>query len=310
MSQPAPAPGSSPRLALAAGFGCYLIWGFAPLLFQLVGRLGATPWEILAHRTVWAIPPAMLFVWMARQGGQTLAVLRDPRTLAWLALSSALIATNWGVFIWAVNHGRLLETSLGYYINPLVMMAAGAVMFRERVDGATKAAMALAGLGVAIQAVALGRLPMVALILAFSFAGYGIVRRRVKADAQTGLLVECLILGLPGMAYVALLQANGQGHAFHAPALTFWLMAAGPITAAPLVLFSWAARRMTFAALGFLQFLAPTISFFIGLSQGEPFSNLRAVSFACIWGGAAVFILAMLRKTQAARAATPQPSEA
>src|SRR5688572_12868447 len=114
---PAQTAGGEVRLAIGAGVGCYLIWGFVPLAFQAVNALGVGPWEILAHRIVWSIPTAALFVWLARQGGQALAVLRQPRTLAWLLLSSVLVATNWVVFIWAVTSGRLLEASLGYYIN-------------------------------------------------------------------------------------------------------------------------------------------------------------------------------------------------
>ncbi len=120
--------------ALAAGFACYLIWGIVPLAFQVMGRLGIGAWEILAHRTLWAVPTAFLFVLVARQTPQLLQVLRNGRTLAWLSLSAAIIALNWVVFIWAVNNGRVLETSLGYFINPLFVLAAGALIFRERMD--------------------------------------------------------------------------------------------------------------------------------------------------------------------------------
>src|SRR6476659_7099127 len=126
-----PAPGG-PRLAVAAGIGCYIIWGFVPLVFQVLGHLGVGPWEILAQRPFWAIPAAGVFVLLAGQGGRGAALVRTPKTLAWLAPSALLIATNWSTFIWAVNSGKLLETSLGYYITPLINMAAGALLFRER----------------------------------------------------------------------------------------------------------------------------------------------------------------------------------
>jgi chloramphenicol-sensitive protein RarD len=168
---PASTPGGEARLALGAGIGCYLIWGFVPLVFQAINRLGVGPWEILAHRIVWSIPAAALFVLLARQGRQVAEVLRKPRTLAWLFLSSLLIAANWVVFIWAVTSGKLLEASLGYYINPLVTMAAGALIFRERIGRIGMAAIVLALVGVAIQAAALGQLPWVSLVLAFSFGG-------------------------------------------------------------------------------------------------------------------------------------------
>src|SRR5579862_7341006 len=178
-----PASGES-RPALAAAIVCYLIWGIVPLVFQAMGHLGISSWEILANRTVWAVPMALAFVVAARQGSEVLAALRTPRTLAWLALSALLIAANWSIYIWAVNSGRVLETGLGYYINPLLGMAAGAVIFNEKIDRLGAIAIGLATLGVAVQAVAIGRLPIVSLALAFSFGGYGIVRKRVAASAQ------------------------------------------------------------------------------------------------------------------------------
>jgi len=291
------APGDS-RLALTAGIACYLIWGFVPLAFQAIGALGVGSWEMLSHRIVWSIPAAALFVLLASQAREALGVLRQPRVLAWLAVSSVLIATNWVVFIWAVNSGRLLETSLGYYINPLVNMAAGALIFRERIDRIGQAAIGLALVGVVIQAAALGHLPWVSLVLAFSFGGYGIVRKRVQASAQTGLLWECLILGLPSLAYIFWLEGRGAGHFTVAPIDSAWLIASGPITAAPLALFAWAARRLPLSAMGFLQFIAPTISFCIGLLQGEPFTPLRALSFVFIWIGAAVFLYGAWRRSR------------
>jgi chloramphenicol-sensitive protein RarD len=215
-----------------------------------------------------------------------------------------LIACNWVVFTWAVLNERTLETSLGYYINPLVNMAAGALLFRERIDRLGKAAMALAGVGVVIQALALGHLPLVSLFLAFSFGGYGVVRKKVAADAQTGLLIECLIMGLPGLAFIIWLEQSGQGHFLRTGlAGASWLLFSGVITAVPLVLFSWAARRMPLSAMGFLQFLAPTMSFVIGILQGELFTPLRALSFAFIWLGAAVFIYGAWRRARDARSA-------
>lgn len=294
---PSQAPGGEARLALTAGIGCYLIWGFVPLVFQAIGAMGVGAWEILAHRIVWSIPTAALFVWMARQGGQAMAVLRQPKVLAWLFLSSLLIATNWVVFIWAVTSSRMLETSLGYYINPLVNMAAGALIFRERIDRPGQIAIGLALIGVVIQAVALGHLPWVSLVLAFSFGGYGIVRKQVAADAQTGFLVETILVGAVAAGYIAWLQGQGAGH-FDDPVTAAWLIAAGPITAVPLVMFAWAARRVPLSLMGFFQFIAPTISFFIGVSQGEAFTPLRGLSFAFIWGGAAVFMYGAWRRTR------------
>jgi chloramphenicol-sensitive protein RarD len=289
------------RLALAAGASCYFIWGLVPLVFQLLGRMGVGPWEILANRTVFAAPTALAFVLIAGQRRQALAAIRSAKVMTWLALSSLLIGINWITYIASVNSGRVLETSLGYYITPLISMAAGALLFRERIDRAGAVAMALAAVGVVIQTVALGHLPVVALVLAASFGGYGIVRKHVSAEAQTGLFVECAVLAVPGLAYVGFLQATGAGHLTASPASAFWLVACGPITALPLMLFAWAVRRAPLSAMGFLQFISPTMTFFLGIAQGEAFTPARAVSFAFIWGGAAVFAAGAWRRSRRLR---------
>jgi chloramphenicol-sensitive protein RarD len=294
--------------ALAAGIACYLIWGFVPLVFQAIGRQGVGSWEILAHRTLWAAPTAFVFVLMARQGRQAAGVLRNPRALGWLVVSTALIAANWSVYIWSVNSGRVLESSLGYYITPLINMAAGALIFRERIDRIGGVAIGLAGLGVAVQTAALGHLPLVSLTLAFSFGFYGVVRKQMTTDAQTGLFFECLLLSIPGLAYVLWLEGQGANHFTASGVTAAWLVASGPITAIPLLLFAWAARRIPLSLMGFLQFLAPSIAFFIGVAQGEPFTPLRALSFAFIWGGAAVFTYGAWRRSRMVAAAA-QPAE-
>lgn len=297
------APGAEARLALLAGIGCYLIWGFVPLVFQAIGHLGVGAWEILAHRTLWATPTALVFVLMAGQWRQVVRVFSNARVLAWLTLSAALIATNWSVFIWAVTHGRVLESSLGYYITPLLNMAAGALLFRERIDRVGAVAIGLAVVGVVIQTAAIGHLPLVSLVLALSFGGYGVVRKQVMADAQTGLFIECLILAGPGLAYALWLASHGQSHFTQSSETTLWLLASGPITAAPLVLFSWCARRLPLSVMGFMQFIGPTIGIAIGVVEGEAFGPLRAASFAFIWLGAAVFAWGAWRRSRANLAA-------
>ncbi|MBX3484534.1 EamA family transporter RarD [Phenylobacterium sp.] len=298
------------RLALTAGITCYLIWGFVPLAFQAINALGASSWEIVAHRIVWGAPTALILALVARQGRQILAVLRNPRTLAWLTLSTVLIASNWGVYIWSVTSGRVLEGSFGYYVTPLVNMASGALIFRERIDRTGVAAMALAAVGVLFQGLALGHLPLISLTLALSFGGYGIVRKQVQADAQTGLFIECLMLLVPALVFIGWLESRGAGHFVSSPASTIWLIAAGPITALPLALFSWCARRLPLSTMAFLQFIGPTIGFAIGVSQGEPFTALHATSFGFIWAGAAVFLVGAWRRSRAIRAAVAETAPA
>ena len=305
------APGGETQLATAAAISCYLIWGLTPLIFQYIGQLGASAWEILAHRALWGAPAAFVFVLWARQGRAAVAAFVDTRTMGWLALAAGLIAANWGIFIWAANSGRVLETSLGYYILPLFNMAAGALIFGERLDRMGSAAIGLAAAGVALQAVALGHLPLVSLGLAATFGAYGIVKKRVSAEAQTGLFIECALLTLPGALFVLWLQAREGGHFGDGPAITTLLIACGPITAIPLVLFAWAARRMPLSTMGFLQFIAPTMTFVIGALQGEALGALRIFSFVLIWAGVAVFAWSAWRRSRSERrvAAEAAPAE-
>ena len=291
------------KKAVAAGLICYLIWGGVPLIFQAIHKAGPSAWEIMAHRVVWGALAAGIYLLVARQWHELKRVLRDPRTLLWLVLSACLIATNWTLFVWAVNANRTIESSLGYYITPLINMAAGALIFRERIGRIGMAAIALAACGVAAQALALGHPPYVSLVLAFSFGFYGIVRKRAPVGAEAGLLVECLVLLVPALGLIAWLETHGHGHFFSNPVATAWLIASGPVTAVPLALFAWAARRMPLSSIGFLQFLAPTISFFIGLAEGEAFTPVRAASFALIWAGACVFIYGAWKKTRGVRLA-------
>ena len=289
------------RSALIAGFACYAIWGLGPLAFQQMGHAGADAWEIMGHRGVWSVLWAGLLVLLAKQAPQVWSVLRQPKVLGLLALSTALIAVNWTLFVWSVNNARTLETSLGYYLNPLINMAAGFALFRERIDRFGQAAIALAAIGVGVQAWALGHMPWISLTLAVTFGAYGVIRKAAPVDAQTGLFVETLFMTLPGIGYLTWLHQSGGGHFFDSPSTALWLLMAGPYTVVPLMLFSWAARRMPLSTMGFLQFLAPTISFFIGVSQGEDFTQLRALSFAFIWAGAATFAYGAWRRLKAAR---------
>jgi chloramphenicol-sensitive protein RarD len=286
--------------ALTAGIASYVTWGLTPLVFQRLGDIGVSPGEILAQRTLWAVPAALVFVLLAKQGGELRTVLVSPRVLGWLLVSALVIGINWSTFIWAVNSGRVLETSLGYYINPLLNMAAGALIFRERIDRVGLAAIGLAGVGVVLQTVALGHLPLVSLVLACSFCAYGIVRKRVAASAQTGLFVESLLLSVIGAGYLFWLARHGGGRFGQGWGVTALLIACGPITAIPLVLFSWAARRIPFSSLGFIQFIAPTMTFFMGVAQGETLTPLRIASFVCIWGGAVVFAFGAWRRARLA----------
>lgn len=290
---------SETRNALIAGVACYMVWGFLPLLFMGMAKLGFSAPEILAHRALWSVIFAGVIVLLARQGAQVRRVLTSPRTMGWLALSTALIVLNWGAYVWATTHQHTIEASLGYYINPLLNMVAGMVLFREKIDRWGWVAIGAAAVGVVLQAIALGRAPWLSLFIALSFASYAVIRKRVQADAQTGLFVECLLMLPFGAAALVWMSQTGQSVGFASPVHWAWAVACGLITVLPLVLFSWSARRLPLSIIGFLQFLAPTIQFGIGVVSGEPLTPLRIASFVFIWTGAAIFVAAMLARRRA-----------
>ena len=304
----APAPDQG-RAALISAFGCYVMWGFMPLLFMGQHAVGFDALEILAHRALWAVAVAGLLVFLAGQGGQVRSALTNPKTLGWLTASTLLIGINWGLYVWATTHHATLEASLGYYINPLLNMIVGLWLFREKIDRWGWIAIGLAAVGVLFQALALGRPPWISLILAFSFASYGVIRKRVPIDAQAGLLVECLLLVPFGLAWVLWLQHTGAGVAFDSPVNTAWALANGPATVLPLALFAWSARRLPLSTIGFIQFLAPTLQFAVGVWAGEALTPLRVISFAFIWGGAGVFAAAAFFRHRAAREALKRAAE-
>ncbi|MFI4975157.1 MAG: EamA family transporter RarD [Caulobacterales bacterium] len=297
MSLPADAPGGS-RQALLAGIGCYLLWGFMPVLFIVAGRAGASSWEILGQRAMWSAPWAGLLVLLAGHGDQVRRVFATPRLLGLLALSALMIGSGWSVYVWAVNHGRNIESSLGYYINPLLNMAVGAIVFRERIEPVGAVAIGLAAIGVVLQTVALGHPPVISLFLAFTFCVYGVIRKHVAVDAQAGLFVECLLMAAPGLAYVLWLGHTGGAMFGHAAGVSLLLALTGPATVAPLALFTWTARRLPLSTIAFLQFIGPTMGFLIGLAVGERLSPLGALSFVFIWAGVVTFIFGAWRASR------------
>lgn len=300
MASPAP---TETRNALIAGLLCYTAWGVFPLLFMAMARTGFTSGEILAQRGLWAVVFAAVLVAASGQIAQAKRVLTTPATLGWLALSTTMILINWGAYVWATTHHHTLEASLGYYINPLLNMVAGLFLFRERIDRWGWVAIGSAAVGVLLQALALGRAPWLSILIALSFAAYGVIRKRVAAEAQTGLFVECLLMIPVAVVLLVWLGQAGQGVGFATPAHWAWSISSGLATVLPLALFAWSARRLPLSTVGFLQFLAPTLQFAIGVASGEALTPLRIASFVFIWAGAAVFALAALWRKRAERQA-------
>ena len=278
------------RSALVAGLSCHFMWGLLPLLLRAAGDAGASAWEIVASRTIWSVPFALLLVVLTGRLQPMRTVLSQKWALPLLCLSSTLIGINWILYVAAVQANHTLQASFGYYINPLLNMAVGAIFFRERINGFGWTAVVLAVIGVSLQAVAVGGLPWISLTLALSFCAYGIVRRQVAVDAQTGLFVECMILVWPALAYVWWLSGHG-GMAFGSnTTVTGLLVLAGLATVIPLALFAYSARRLPLTIVGFMQFIGPSVQFLVGVyAFGEEMTPLRLASFGVIWAGAAVF---------------------
>lgn len=275
------------RLGLAAGLSAYTLWGVLPLYIKLLDHLPAM--EILAHRIVWSLPAGLLFVALAGRWADLKAAL-TPARLRYLSLSALAIGTNWFLYIWAVGEARVMEASLGYYINPLVNVLIGAVLLRERLRKAQWAAVALAAVGVLIMTQAFGRFPWIALVLCISFASYGLIRKRVLVDGRAGFAVEAALLFPIAAGGLLLHAAFGGGRLFGTGGTDIpLLMLAGPFTALPLILFALAAKRLMFATIGMMQYIAPTLQFGFALAFGEPFSATHALAFGFIWAALALF---------------------
>lgn len=292
-----PTPPKSDRAALLAAIGCFTSWGLFPFLFQAAGHAGATAWEVVGWRVVAALPWLLGLVALTGQMPAFRALFGQPRVLGLLVVTALLIGGNWGVYTWAVQNGQTLATSFGYYLNPLLNMLVGAIVFRERLGTATRVAIALAAVGVALQAVATGGLPWIALFIAGTFCLYGVIRKQVPVEAQTGILVETLVLFAPSAVFVGWELAHGVGAFGHDGLATGLLLIIGPLSVIPLIAFSFAARRLPLSVIGFLQFIQPTILFGVGALQGEAVTPLRLASFGFIWVGVAIFVAALVRRT-------------
>ena len=287
------------RVGLFSALGAYLAWGFIPLYFKRVAHI--PPLVVLSHRIIWSALFVAVLLTAQRRWGEVTAAARTRRTITLLVLSTVAIAINWFVFLWAITNRQVMQAGLGYFINPLVSVLLGMVFLRERLRPRQAAALLLATAGVAVQVVARGQFPWVALTLAWSFAFYGLLRKTAHVGPLVGLFVETAFL-VPLSAYVAFRFSAGA-----APPLTgrdFALLAlSGVITAVPLLLFATAARRLTMATLGFLQFLSPTCQLLLAVfAFGEPFTRWHAASFGLIWVALGLYTLESLRAYRATRA--------
>ncbi|MDQ0564704.1 EamA family transporter RarD [Erythrobacter citreus] len=293
----ASAPPQTDRTGLAAAFSAYVIWGFLPLYLILVRSVPA--FEFVGWRIIWTLPLCLLIVLARRQGPDLRAALANRRTLGLLALSATLIAVNWVVYVWAIQNGQVYAASLGYYINPLVNVLLGTVLLGEKLSRPQWAAVGLAGIGVSLLAAGALTTLWISLTLALSFGSYGLIRKQLDVGSVPGLTIESALLLLPSLA-VAWYYAQTQGSSFAVSTeLRLAIMAGGVVTAFPLLLFAIAARKLPYSMLGFIQFLAPSIVFVLGLTVfGEELKPVQAACFACIWAAAAIFVWDLVARTR------------
>lgn len=303
------APETQRQDGLRFALGAYFIWGLLPLYLKLLQ--GVPPFEFVGWRIVFTVPVCLAIVVFRRQGAELLAALRNPKVLAALLLSALLIGGNWMIYIIAVQSDHVLAASLGYYINPLLNVLLGTVFLREKLSRLQWLAVAIAAVGVASLAWGARDMLFISLSLAGSFALYGLVRKLAPVGSLPGLTTETLLLTIPAIG-VLLFYGDAQLHFGHEWQNSLVLAGSGIATAVPLLLFATAARRMDYSALGFVQFLAPTIQFALSLAVfGEALRPIQLVAFVLIWSAIAVFTWDLLAKRSAAKAQHPlEPASA
>ncbi|QDR79982.1 EamA family transporter RarD [Sporomusa termitida] len=279
--------------------GAYLLWGILPVYWKQLAYVPA--YEILAHRVIWSCV-FMFAVLLATRGirqfaQETLAIVHNPKKRLGLLVASLLISVNWLIYIWAVNANRVVETSLGYYINPLVSVLLGIMVLKERLSLWQSISVVLAAAGVAALAISYGTIPWVSVSLALSFAFYGMCKKMLGIGAVTSTTLETLIVAPAALVYLLYIAGQGGG-AFHLDSLltAALLMGAGAVTAVPLLLFASGANRLSLSLLGFIQYMSPTIALALGvLLYHEPFTSAHLMAFSLIWLALAVFSLARTR---------------
>jgi chloramphenicol-sensitive protein RarD len=296
---------SEPRAGrgLAAGLGAFIIWGLFPLYLKPLHAVGTL--EVIAHRVTWSC--VFIFIWMLVRGelGQVRATLSSPALLWRLCISASLITVNWVVYVYAVANGHVVETSLGYFINPLLNVVLGLVFLRERLNPAQWASVVLAAIAVIYMSVISGNPPWISLTLAAAFGLYGFVRKVIPVEALPGLAVETFLLLPLAAGYLIWLEMSHVGALGHSGGMIdAMLVGAGPITAVPLFLFAFGARLIPYSAMGLIQYVAPSLQLALGLIVfGESLDHNRAVGLALIWVGLAIYTVDGIWRSRPRRSA-------
>ena len=282
----------SPK-GFAFALSAYFLWGFLPFYMKAIAHI--PPTEVIAHRVIWSLPVAGSVVLILRRTSEVKAIFGKPRMLAMAVLTAAIITFNWGIYIWAIAAGRTLDAALGYFINPLFSVLMGALLLGERLRPAQKIAIGLAALGVVVLTVEAGSLPWVALALTVSWGFYAFFRKTLPIGPNQGFFLEVLILALPSLGYIIYLEWTGQGHFLAGNAKdTALLVAAGVVTAVPLILYANGAKLLKLSTIGIMQYIAPTMIFLIAVfAFDEPFGTARMIAFPLIWTALAVYTTSM-----------------
>lgn len=264
-------------------FLAYVIWGLMPFYWKAMQSIDAS--VILGHRAIWSVLFTMCMLLAAGRLGRIFVQLKaDRKAVIMLCASSVTIAVNWFLYIYAVNHGRIIQTSLGYFINPLVSVAFGMFFFKESLRRAQKIAIFLAACGVTSEVISLGELPLISLGIAFSFGLYGVFKKQLRVDATAGLFIETAVLMIPALAWLYYCQKTGISHFPYSTRLNLLLIGTGVMTSVPLILFAWGAQRIRLSTMGLIQYTSPILTLLIAVfAYGEPFTTGKFLSFGLIW---------------------------
>jgi len=282
---------------LLFGISAYLIWGLLPLYWQLVEEAGA--YEILAHRGIWSLLLCALLLALRKQIKSAFIMVRSSRTLSLLFLASGLLSINWAVYIWSVTVNRVVEAALGYYITPLINVTFGVLLLRERLRPLQWTAVGLASVGVMILTVGYGALPWIALVLSISWGSYSLIKKSLNLGALETLSVETLFAFLPNLVYLFIIESNGTAEFGDGIVMSLLLFGAGAATVVPLLLFNGSTTRLPLSTVGLLQYITPTIMFFIGIFiNNEDISPTKVVGFVFIWIALAVLSRDLYRSSR------------
>ena len=287
---------SDTRDGVVAGLIAYSLWGFLPLYFKATADV--PPVELLLHRVIWAVPFGALIVFLRRQWPEVRRGLTHRSMLTWLVTAALFLAVNWYIFILAIQDDQVFQVSLGYYINPLLYVVAGILVFGERLRIAQVIAVALAATGVLVLTFSGGQFPAYALAIGATFAVYGVIRKRVVIGGMPGLFIETLVLMPIAVIWIGWMVFHGGVTFGSSPGITGLLLLAGPVTVVPLLFFALAARRLPLSTVAFMQFMAPTMHFGIAKYYGEVLTTAHMICFACIWSAVIIFSTDALRQSR------------